>query len=169
MKKGREEILIIATGGTIEAPRYPKGYENEPVFNNSSIIPDLLLKNKYNYPYKIEIPFLKDSRYLNDSDREILVGIIKSASHKRIMISHGTMTLSETHAYLQAKSNLFPEKTVVLFGANQPWNLFNTDAGINTGFALGTCLYAPPQVYIAMNGILIKSLSCKIDGVWKEF
>jgi L-asparaginase len=168
MKQGREEILIIATGGTIEAPRYPNGYEGEVVFQGDSIISEIFKKHKYNYPYQIKIPFLKDSRYLNDLDRETLVKIIKESSHSKVLISHGTMTLSDTHSFLKERAALFPSKTVVLFGANIPWSRFDSDAGINLGFALGCCLYAPPEVYLAMNGILLKSLSCKIDGIWEE-
>lgn len=169
MKKGREEILIIATGGTIEAPRYPAGYDNKPVFNSTSVISELFKQCNYNYPYALTIPFMKDSRYVNDIDREVLLNLIKDKPHRKILISHGTMTLSDTHSYLKAQRNLFPEKTVVLFGANTPWSQFNSDAKMNLGFALGTCLYAPPEVYLAMNGILLKSLSCKNpNGTWSE-
>lgn len=54
-------------------------------------------------------------------------------------------------------------------GSNTPSNQFQSDAGINLGFALSACLYAPANVYLAMNGILLKSLSCKVPtGQWKE-
>jgi len=168
MKKGREEILIIATGGTIEAPRYPNGYDRDPAFNTTSVIPALFEKYKYNYPYAFAIPFMKDSRHITDADREKISEVIASHPHTKILISHGTMTLSDTHAFLQSRKEKFPGKTIVLFGANMPSNVFNSDAGINLGFALGSCLYAPPNVYLAMNGILLKSLSCKVDGIWKE-
>jgi len=69
MKKDREEILILSTGGTIEAPRYPRGYENEPVFTETSIIPRLFEKHKFNYPYNLKVLFMKDSRYISESDR----------------------------------------------------------------------------------------------------
>jgi L-asparaginase len=169
MKKGREKVLIIATGGTIESPRYPDGYDEKPVFNKESVIPALFERGKFNYTYEIKVPFLNDSRYITDKDRKGLVDLIRESPFNKIIISHGTQTLSNTHAFLQGKREKFAKKTIVLFGANMPSNQFQSDASINLGFALAACLYAPANVYLAMNGILLKSLSCKASlGRWRK-
>lgn len=169
MKKGREKVLIIITGGTIESPRYPNGYDEPPIFNQQSIIPTLFERAQFNYPFELQIPFLKDSRYISNEDRQALVELIKSSPFNKIIISHGTQTLSDTHAFLKSKRKEFFKKTIVLFGANMPSNQFQSDANINLGFALAACLYAPANIYLAMNGILLKSLSCKVPtGYWKE-
>lgn len=164
----RPTVLIVATGGTIEALDYPKGKRFPPEERDTSVIPNLLEKASFGYPYRITIPFMKDSRFLTDEDLELLLKSIVEAPEQKVLVSHGTMTLSNTHAFLQKNRHFFPNKTIVLFGANIASNEPNSDAGINLGFALGCCLYAEPQVYIAMNGLLLKALSCKVNGRWVE-
>lgn len=168
VKKPRPSVLIVATGGTIESLYYPQGTKFPPEPRDYSLIPEILSKNKFNYPYEIVIPFMKDSRFFDSSDLDSIFEIVKNTNLKNILISHGTQTMADTHNFLKSKQEELEGKTVVLFGANIRSDQPNSDAGINLGFALGACLYAPNNIYIAMNGILIKSQSCKIGGTFQE-
>ena len=159
-KKGREELLIVATGGTIEGARYVDGMEKPPVFNKESILPTLMERHQYEYPFTIVSPFMKDSRWIDDQDRAVLAETIHQASQKKIIVSHGTMTIFETFESLKKEN--FGEKTIVLFGAKVPHQHFKSDAGINLGYAIGAALYAPVNTYVLTNGILLKSLKCDI-------
>lgn len=161
-RNGRETVLIVATGGTIEALHYPNGTQFAPDPRSTSVLPELLSKVNCQYPYELVIPFMKDSRFLTQEDLELLFETIKGSSYKRLLIGHGTMTIYKTHTFLKERIWQLEGKTIVLFGAKLRSDLPGSDAGFSLAFALGCCLYAPPEIYIAMNGLLIKSQSCTI-------
>jgi len=168
VKKPRPSVLIVATGGTIESLHYPQGTKFAPESRDHSLIPGIFSQNKFNYPYEIVVPFMKDSRFFDSSDLDSIFQIVKNTNLKNILISHGTQTMTNTHDFLKLKKDELEGKTIVLFGANIRSDQPNSNAPINLGFALGSCLYAPSDIYIAMNGILIKSQSCKVEGYFQE-
>ena len=67
----------------------------------------------------------------------------------RIVITHGTDTMTETAA---AVARAVTGKTVVLTGAMVPYAFGSSDGLFNLGSALSFVQALPPGVYIAMNG-----------------
>ena len=92
---------------------------------------------------------LKDSLFMNDSDREKILQTCKLLEENKIVITHGTDTMVETAKLLGRN---IKDKTIVLTGAMVPYKLGVSDAQFNLGFALASAQTLPDGVYIAMNG-----------------
>lgn len=139
-------IKILVTGGTID-----KEYDRttgELVFS-STYIPGMLEQGFCRTDYVIETVMLKDSLFMTDIDREKILQIVQKCPENRIIITHGTDTMTETAKTLGAN---IKGKTIVLLGAMIPYSFVHSDALFNIGFALASVLLLPPGVYIAMNG-----------------
>jgi L-asparaginase len=86
---------------------------------------------------------------MGDEDRQRILASCQAAKEHAIVIIHGTDTMKETAAVLGA-ANL--ERTIVLTGAMIPYEIANSDALFNLGFACGVAQILTPGVYVAMNG-----------------
>ncbi len=152
------ELLIIATGGTIDK-QYGKGEGvRELSFGSEPAVTDLLREVQTVAEYPIVRLMAKDSLDMTDRDRGTTVAMCVSVPHTRILITHGTDTMDKTAAVIAAKRL---RKTIVLTGASQPAVMRGSDAAFNVGFALNAALLAPPGVYIAMNARLYIWNKCK--------
>ena len=144
-------IKIFTTGGTIDDIDYDK--EEQTPEDRKSLIPYLLEKSleksRVSIDYKIEDIFLKDSRFIDNKDREFLKEKCENCLEEKIIITHGSLTMATTAKYL-GKNKL--EKTIVLVGAIIPANKNNSDALFNLGFAFASVQLLPYGVYVAMNG-----------------
>jgi L-asparaginase len=94
-----------------------------------------------------ELPFL-DSLDMQDADRQRILASCVGAEEPAIVIIHGTDTMRETAEVL---GNAKLGKTIVLTGAMIPYEIANSDALFNFGFACGVAQILPPGVYVAMN------------------
>lgn len=105
------------------------------------------------FSYSLEVPFLKDSRDINESDRRQIGDLIRRTEHTRIVITHGTYTLVQTAKELDA---MFPGagKTIVVTGAMTPFSEPCSDAAFNLGFACSAALFGPAGTWVAMRGQL---------------
>jgi len=99
--------------------------------------------------YSVEEIIFKDSRFVNEGDRELIFQKSKKCQEDKIIITHGTMTMPLTAKYLGQKKL---EKTIVLLGAAIPGNKENSDALFNLGLAFSAVQLLPKGVYVAMNG-----------------
>ena len=140
-------IRIIITGGTIDDLEY-ESPEDAPK-EHKSLIPDLLKQSRVTLDYEIDELLQKDSRHINDEDRELVYKRCLECSEDKIIITHGTMTMPATAKYL-GKKNI--PKTIVLWGAMIPANKEKSDALFNIGAALSAVQLLPHGVYITMNG-----------------
>jgi L-asparaginase len=140
------KIKFLVTGGTIDDLNYDD--EEHAPKNHKSLIPNLLKQLRID-DYKIELLMQKDSRLISDKDRELILDRCKNSKEIKIIISHGTFTLSDTAKYL-GKANL--DKTIVLFGAMIPANKENSDALNNLGQAIEAVKKLDYGVFIVMNG-----------------
>jgi L-asparaginase len=95
-----------------------------------------------------------DSLEMTAADRALILEQCRSAPERRIVITHGTDTMTETAEALDGK---MPEKTVVLTGAMVPYKFGSSDGLFNLGSALAFAQTLPPGVYIAMNGRYLKA------------
>lgn len=139
-------IRIFVTGGTFD-----KEY-NEltgQLFFNDSHLPEMLSLGRNLVPVDIRTLMMIDSLEMSDIDRELIARHCSEADEDRIIITHGTDTMSETARMLSEKVR---NKTIVLTGAMIPYKFGSSDGLFNLGSAMAFVQTLPPGVYIAMNG-----------------
>lgn len=153
------KTTILITGGTIDNLEYDQK-ENAPK-HQKTIIPSLIKQTRITEHIKTKTVCFKDSKFINDSDRALMLQECNTLSSERIIITHGTMTMPETAHYL-GKHHI--PKTIVLFGAAIPANQINSDALFNFGLALAAVKTLPHGVYVTMNGEIFNH-----DNVKKNF
>ena len=139
-------IRLLITGGTID-----KAYNlhNGELHFVDTHIPDILAEGRCRADIAIETLLLKDSLEMTDGDRERIAEACLRSTESRLLITHGTDTLTETADYLQARVE---GKTVVLVGAMVPWVFRNSDAAFNLGAAVSAVQCLPQGVHVVMNG-----------------
>jgi L-asparaginase len=150
-------ILILTTGGTIDKAYFDALSEYQIV---DSGIPELLKEARVALPFRIEEVCRKDSLELTDADRAKIARRVAEAPEMRIVITHGTDTMTETAKALAAS---VPGKTIVLTGALAPARFAQSDAAFNLGMAIATAQVAAPGVYIAMSGQVFDGLKVRKD------
>ncbi len=139
-------IRIFITGGTFD-----KEY-NEltgQLFFKDTHMHNLLEMGRNNIPVEIRTLMMVDSLEMTDEDRELIAHQCQHSDEDKIIITHGTDTMSETARYLAAKLS---GKTIVLTGAMIPITFGSSDGLFNLGSALAFVQALPPGVYVAMNG-----------------
>jgi L-asparaginase len=149
-------ILVLTTGGTIDKNYFDALSEYQVV---DSGIPALLKEARVALPLRIEEVCRKDSLELTDADRAELARRIARAPETRVVITHGTDTMTDTAKALAGIAG----KTIVLTGALSPARFAETDAPFNLGMAFAAAQIAPPGVYIAMSGQVFDGLSVRKD------
>ena len=140
------KIRLFVTGGTIDCERIEHG--SEYIFEKTHV-PEMLERGKCRADIDIEILFMKDSLYTTDDDRRKVLQSCKNCAEDKIIITHGTDTMSETAQSLGKK---IKNKTIVLLGAMTPYNQKKSDALFNLGCAIMAVQTLPKGVYITMNG-----------------
>lgn len=138
-------IKIITTGGTFDKVYYDALSEfsigdpmAEPLLHEAGV----------QCAYRIESLLKKDSLEFTDADRQHLANSIVQCPEDKILVIHGTDTMTHSAQYLSNLGN----KTVVFTGAMQPARMRSSDAPFNLGFAFGVLQCLPAGVYIAMHG-----------------
>ena len=156
-------ILILTTGGTIDKNYFDALSEYQIV---ESGIPALLAEARVALPFRVEEVCRKDSLEMTEADRTTIAAAARAAPESRIVITHGTDTMTETAKVLAA---LVPGKTIVLTGALSPARFAETDAQFNLGMAFATAQVAAPGVYIAMSGEVFEGLRVRKDRAAGKF
>lgn len=140
------EILhIFTTGGTIDKIYFDAKSEYEV---GEPQIGEILREMNVQVPFTITSLMRKDSLDMNDADRALIRKTVAEAVERRIVITHGTDTMTETAAALAD----IPGKTMVLTGALNPARFRGSDAMFNIGGALIAVQSLPWGVYLVMNG-----------------
>jgi len=138
-------MLIITTGGTIDKVYFDANSEYEV---GESMVPHMFAEVKANVDYTLAQLFRKDSLEISDDDRALIRAECERSEETRIVITHGTDTMTATAEALVG----IPDKTIVLTGSLAPARFRATDAVFNVGCALGAAAGFPPGIYIAMHG-----------------
>lgn len=139
-------IRIFITGGTFD-----KEY-NEitgQLFFQDSHLPEMLKLGRSRLDVDFRTLMMIDSLEMTDTDRALIAQHCMKADEDRIVITHGTDTMSDTAQVLAQK---IMNKTVVLTGAMIPYKFGSSDGLFNLGSALAFVQALPPGVYVAMNG-----------------
>lgn len=139
-------LRLIATGGTFD-----KHYDelNGKLDFAESHLPQVIARSRMTIPVELEVLPLLDSLDMQDADRQRVLASCRAAREKAIVIIHGTDTMRETATVLGAAQL---DQAIVLTGAMIPYEIANSDALFNLGFACGVAQTLPPGVYVAMNG-----------------
>lgn len=139
-------IRLFATGGTFD-----KEYDeiNGRLYFKDSHIPEMLRLGRSRVDVFVQTLMMIDSLDMTDTDRALIVDSCLQAAESRIVITHGTDTMTETAAAL---ASAVTEKTIVLTGAMVPYAFGSSDGLFNLGSALSFVQVLPRGVYVAMNG-----------------
>lgn len=148
-------IRLFVTGGTFD-----KEY-NEltgQLFFKDSHINEILKLGRSRLDLSVRTLMLIDSLEMTDMDRNIILESCQRCDENKIVITHGTDTMTETAKYLAYK---IPGKTVVITGAMIPYKFGSSDGLFNLGSALAFVQSLPAGIYIAMNGRYYDWNNCK--------
>lgn len=139
-------IRILVTGGTFD-----KDYNERTgqLHFKDTHVAEMLRLGRSRIPVTIRTVMMTDSLDMNDADRNLIVHNCVDSPEARIVITHGTDTMTETAA---AIARSVSGKTVVITGAMIPYAFGSSDGLFNLGSALSFAQVLPPGVYIAMNG-----------------
>jgi L-asparaginase len=140
-----DTILVLTTGGTIDKQYFDALSQYQIT---DSIITRLLDVARVRHPYRVEEVLRKDSIDITDEDRAQIVAHVRQAKYSKIVITHGTDTMTLTARALAG----IPDKSIVLTGALAPARFSESDAAFNVGMAFAAAQTAAPGVYIAING-----------------
>ncbi|MFO8042900.1 MAG: asparaginase domain-containing protein [Alkalispirochaeta sp.] len=166
-------VRLIITGGTFD--KHYDAIRGELTFQRTHL-PEILESVGCTVPVSVEINQLIDSLEMGDADREKVVAACRAAPEERIVITHGTDTMTVTAERLasvmaaeaaEASAEASAEaaagraagraeqargQTIVLTGAMVPFTVTGSDALFNLGGALVAVQTLPPGVYIVMHG-----------------
>ncbi len=157
-----EPILVVTAGGTIDKVYFDANSEFEV---GRSMVGELLKEAHVHAEYEIVEVLRKDSLDMTDVDRALVREAIATRSHARVVVTHGTDTMTETAAALAELG----ERTIVLTGSLSPARFANSDATFNVGMAFAAVQTLPPGVYIAMNGQIFDGANVRKDRAANRF
>ena len=156
-------IQIFITGGTFD-----KEYNelNGSLYFKETHLQEMLDKGRSRLELKTETLFMKDSLEFTENDRAKIQHACANASSDRILITHGTDTMTQTADYL---AKHIQHKTIVLTGAMIPYKFGSSDGMFNLGSALAFVQLLPPGIYISMNGKIFPAGQVRKNLVRGEF
>ena len=156
-----KNILILNTGGTFnKIYSQINGILQVPTNSNAveTILTDIY---KVNTKPNIFTMISKDSLEIKKKHRKKLVKKIKSSKEEKIIIIHGTDTMTKTAKFLNKR---IKNKTIVLTGSMQPFSLSHIEPTGNLLMALGYIQNKNKNgIYICMNGIVDNFKKIKKD------
>lgn len=139
-------IRILVTGGTFDKEYDELGGR---LFFKDTHLHEMLRLARCRIPVQVETLMMIDSLDMTEADRARVVASCRDSAEERLVVTHGTDTMTETARALQAAGL---GKTVVLTGAMIPYAFGSSDGLFNLGSALSFAQVLPPGVYVAMNG-----------------
>jgi len=139
-------IRLFITGGTFD-----KEYNelDGKLFFQDTHLPEMLKLGRCNLDVELRTLMMIDSLEMGVDERELIVFQCNRSDEDKIVITHGTDTMTDTAKVLAEKVK---DKTVVLTGAMIPYKFGSSDGLFNLGSALAFVQTLPHGIYIAMNG-----------------
>jgi len=138
-------IALVTTGGTIDKA-YFDSLSTYQV--GETVVAHLLKAARVECRWELIELLRKDSLELTDADRAMLRQTIASLDTDRVVVTHGTDTMTQSAQALLEVTG----KTIVMTGSLAPARFAESDATFNLGMAFGAVQSLPHGVYIAMNG-----------------
>ena len=139
-------IRVFITGGTFD-----KTYDeiSGKLRFEDTHIHEMLLLGRSRLDLAVRTLMMVDSLDMTDADRRLVLENCRSAAEERILVTHGTDTMTDT-ARVLGEAGL--PKVIVLTGAMVPYAFGSSDGLFNLGSALSFVQALPHGVYVAMNG-----------------
>jgi L-asparaginase len=139
-------IRIFITGGTFD-----KEYNelNGELYFKETHMDELLKLGRSRVPVTIKTLMMIDSLEMTGEDRERITRECKACEEDKIIITHGTDTMTVTAGVL---ADHIKNKTIVLTGAMIPIKFGSSDGLFNLGSALAFAQTLAHGIYVAMNG-----------------
>ena len=139
------QIEIFTTGGTIDKVYFDAKSQFEV---GEPQVRELLREANLCLDIGVTPLMRKDSLEMTEADREQIRAAVAASAARRIVVTHGTDTMTVTARALAG----LPDKTIVLTGAMQPARFRATDALYNLASALTAVQLLPAGAWIVMNG-----------------
>ena len=139
------KLHLITTGGTIDKVYFDANSDFEV---GEPQVLEIFRESNIAFEFTFECLMRKDSLDLTDADRQTIREHVLASPCDRILITHGTDTITQTALALVG----IPDKSIVLTGSMQPARFRATDAIFNIGTAVGAVQALTPGVYLAING-----------------
>ncbi len=160
MKQG---IEVFITGGTFD-----KEYNelNGNLYFKETHLHEMLDLGRSKLDLSIQTLMMKDSLDFVYADRALIAKACNESVQDRILITHGTDTMTITAEYLLEQCK---NKTIVLTGAMVPYKFGSSDGLFNLGSALAFVQVLEAGVYIAMNGKIFEAGKVKKNTDKGEF
>jgi L-asparaginase len=155
-------IVVLTTGGTIDKTYFDALSKYQV---GESVVQKLLEIGRVTYPFRIVEALRKDSLDLTPEDRETLRAKVAELPTTRVVITHGTDTMTETARVMAS----IRDKTIVFTGSLSPARFSESDATFNLGMAFATVQVAAPGVYIAMSGQVFRADKVRKDHAAGRF
>lgn len=162
MQQTQEPIVIVTTGGTIDKAYFDalSAYQiGEPM------VKKLLEIGNVTLPYRVVELLRKDSLEMTDADRLTLRETVAAVQSSRVVVTHGTDTMTDSARALSDVTG----KTIVLTGALSPARFAESDATFNLGMAFAAVQCLPHGVYVAMNGQVFRGDAVRKDRQQAKF
>jgi len=139
-------IRVFITGGTFD-----KTYDeiSGKLLFEDTRIHEMLQLGRCRLDLAVRTLMMVDSLDMTDADRRLIVENCRSAAEERILVTHGTDTMTDT-ARVLGEAGL--PKVIVLNGAMVPYAFGSSDGLFNLGSALSFVQALPHGVFVAMNG-----------------
>ena len=142
----RDFIQLFVTGGTFDKEY---NFISGELYFKDTHLNEMFKLGRCNLDIDVKTLMMIDSLEMTEEDRELIVRNCKKCKEDRIVITHGTDTMTTTAKAIAAAEL---DKTVVLTGAMIPYKFGSSDGFFNLGNALAFVQALPPGVYVAMNG-----------------
>lgn len=155
-------IFVVTTGGTIDKIYFDALSKYQI---GESVVHRLLEVGRVTYPFRLVEVLRKDSLDLTAEDRELVRAKVAELPTTRVVITHGTDTMTETARVLAS----IQDKTIVFTGSLSPARFSESDATFNLGMAFAAVQVAPPGVYIAMSGQVFRADRVRKDHAAGRF
>jgi len=156
-------IRIFITGGTFD-----KEYNelNGKLYFKDTHLNEMLELGRCRAEVNVRTLMMIDSLDMTDADREIILQNCNKTEEEKIIITHGTDTMTDTAAYL---SERVENKTIILTGAMIPYKFGSSDGLFNLGSSIAFAQTLPHGVYISMNGKFFKAGNVRKNKIRGEF
>lgn len=157
-----DALHIFTTGGTIDKIYFDAKSEYEV---GEPQIGEILREMRAQIEFAITPLMRKDSLDMDDADRALIRAAVNAAQERRIVVTHGTDTMTATAKALAEIAG----KTIVLTGALNPARFRGSDAMFNIGGALIAAQCLPAGVYLVMHGRVFDALRARKNRKQNRF
>ncbi|GAB5534764.1 MAG: asparaginase domain-containing protein [Rubricoccaceae bacterium] len=160
------DLHILTTGGTIDKVYF----DAKSTFQvGQPLVSEILDAAGVVLEYEVEVLFQKDSLELTDADRQLVIDRVQNSPAQRILITHGTDTMTETASAVSNALGADSDRTIVFVGSLTPARFKASDAEFNVGFAAAAAQILSPGVYVAMNGHVFDATSVRKNRTQNRF